>query len=214
MVTYTDEQPPENAGVKGSFLGHAVVARLVGLRVFTVVFGSGRQLLAWRFRNINWELHLWPLGGVTILAGPASRYYRLRDFVTVADQAKINDVPGIMNTRARTYEEARGVAKAVANSPLLKAAVNGNDPNVGRLLCAVGKHAGAHGLPLDPAKVRMKVGGSSITGKVDMAQIRDSGVGALLPHDGAQTHPLPDSAGESAGGREPWSLDAVANELQ
>ena len=31
------------------------------------------------------------------------------------------------------------VAKAVVNSPLLKAAVNGNDPNVGRLLCAVGK---------------------------------------------------------------------------
>jgi glutamate N-acetyltransferase/amino-acid N-acetyltransferase len=65
-------------------------------------------------------------------------------------------------TRARTYDEARGVAKAVANSPLLKAAVNGNDPNVGRLLCAVGKHAGALGLPLDPAKVRMKVGGEAV----------------------------------------------------
>src|SRR5512138_3924458 len=63
---------------------------------------------------------------------------------------------------ARTFDEARGIAKAVVNSPLLKAAVNGNDPNVGRLLCAAGKHAGAHGIPLDPARVVMKVGGEVV----------------------------------------------------
>jgi glutamate N-acetyltransferase/amino-acid N-acetyltransferase len=74
----------------------------------------------------------------------------------------VHHVVRVTVTRARTYDEARGVAKAVANSPLLKAAVNGNDPNVGRLLCAVGKHAGAHGLPLDPARVRMKVGGEVV----------------------------------------------------
>lgn len=74
----------------------------------------------------------------------------------------VHHVVRVTVTRARTYEEARGVAKAVANSPLMKAAVNGNDPNVGRLLCAVGKHAGAVGLPLDPAKVRMKVGGEVV----------------------------------------------------
>ena len=74
----------------------------------------------------------------------------------------VHHVVRVTVTRARTYQEARGVAKAVANSPLLKAAVNGNDPNVGRLLCAVGKHAGALGLPLDPAKVRMKVGGEVV----------------------------------------------------
>jgi glutamate N-acetyltransferase/amino-acid N-acetyltransferase len=74
----------------------------------------------------------------------------------------VHHVVRVRVTRARTYDEARGVAKAVANSPLLKAAVNGNDPNVGRLLCAVGKHAGAVGIPLDPAKVRMKVGGEVV----------------------------------------------------
>jgi glutamate N-acetyltransferase / amino-acid N-acetyltransferase len=63
---------------------------------------------------------------------------------------------------ARTFDEARGVGKAVVNSPLLKAAVSGNDPNVGRLLCAVGKHAGAHGLPLDPARVVLKMGGEVV----------------------------------------------------
>jgi len=74
----------------------------------------------------------------------------------------VHHVIRVTVTRARTFDEARGIAKAVANSPLLKAAVNGNDPNVGRLLCAVGKHAGALGVPLDPAKVRMKVGGEVV----------------------------------------------------
>ena len=57
---------------------------------------------------------------------------------------------------------ARLVAKAVVNSPLLKAAVNGNDPNVGRLLCAVGKVAGAEGMALDPARTVMRVGGEIV----------------------------------------------------
>jgi glutamate N-acetyltransferase/amino-acid N-acetyltransferase len=57
---------------------------------------------------------------------------------------------------------ARAVGKAVVNSPLLKAAVNGNDPNVGRLLCAVGKYAGAAGIPLDPAGCTMRVGGETV----------------------------------------------------
>jgi glutamate N-acetyltransferase/amino-acid N-acetyltransferase len=74
----------------------------------------------------------------------------------------VHHVVRVTVMRGRTYDEARGIAKAVANSPLLKAAVNGNDPNVGRLLCAVGKHAGALGLPLDPSKVRMKVGGEVV----------------------------------------------------
>ena len=37
---------------------------------------------------------------------------------------------------------ARGVGKSIVNSPLFQCAVNGNDPNVGRLLCAIGKYAG------------------------------------------------------------------------
>jgi glutamate N-acetyltransferase/amino-acid N-acetyltransferase len=74
----------------------------------------------------------------------------------------VHHVLRVTVTGARSFDEARGVGKAVVNSPLLKAAVNGNDPNVGRLLCAAGKHAGAVGLPLDPSRVVMKVGGEVV----------------------------------------------------
>jgi glutamate N-acetyltransferase/amino-acid N-acetyltransferase len=57
---------------------------------------------------------------------------------------------------------ARAIGKAVVNSPLLKCAVAGNDPNVGRLLCAVGKEAGRTGLPLDPVRVRVGMAGEAL----------------------------------------------------
>ncbi len=62
-------------------------------------------------------------------------------------------------TGAPDRAAARGVGKAIVNSPLFQCAVNGNDPNVGRLLCAVGKYVGALGLPLDPARFRIRMGG-------------------------------------------------------
>jgi glutamate N-acetyltransferase/amino-acid N-acetyltransferase len=57
---------------------------------------------------------------------------------------------------------ARGVGKAIVDSPLVKCAVGGNDPNVGRLLAAIGKRAGATGLRLDPGQVRIRMGGETL----------------------------------------------------
>jgi glutamate N-acetyltransferase/amino-acid N-acetyltransferase len=57
---------------------------------------------------------------------------------------------------------ARLLGKAVVNSPLLKTAVAGNDPNVGRLVAALGKEAGARGIALDPARARLTLGGEPI----------------------------------------------------
>jgi len=59
---------------------------------------------------------------------------------------------------------AREAGKAVANSPLVQCAVNGNDPNVGRLLAALGKYAGRSAVPLDPERVRVRMGGETIFG--------------------------------------------------
>jgi len=57
---------------------------------------------------------------------------------------------------------ARGVAKAVANSPLVKTALYGNDPNVGRLLSAVGDYLGTGGMAVDPAAVAIRVGSETV----------------------------------------------------
>jgi glutamate N-acetyltransferase / amino-acid N-acetyltransferase len=49
----------------------------------------------------------------------------------------------------KTDEDARRVARAIANSPLVKTAIAGSDPNWGRILAA----AGYAGVTFDPSKV-------------------------------------------------------------
>ncbi|KAF1319590.1 Arginine biosynthesis argj, mitochondrial, partial [Globisporangium splendens] len=64
---------------------------------------------------------------------------------------------------AQSVEMAKGVGKSVVNSPLLKCAVAGNDPNVGRLVMAVGKYMGKHHKDADiTRRMKIRVGGISI----------------------------------------------------
>jgi glutamate N-acetyltransferase/amino-acid N-acetyltransferase len=74
----------------------------------------------------------------------------------------VHHVIRVAVTGARDRAVARGVGKSIVNSPLFQCAVNGNDPNVGRLLCAIGKYTGREGVALDPAGVRISVGGERI----------------------------------------------------
>jgi glutamate N-acetyltransferase/amino-acid N-acetyltransferase len=55
---------------------------------------------------------------------------------------------------ARSFEDARQVAKTIANSPLVKTAMFGRDPNWGRVLAA----AGRAGIDFDPADVELSFG--------------------------------------------------------
>ena len=57
---------------------------------------------------------------------------------------------------------ARALGKAVVNAPLFKCAVAGNDPNVGRLVQAIGKHIGAFAPKTDLSKLRASMGGVEI----------------------------------------------------
>lgn len=61
---------------------------------------------------------------------------------------------------AATEAEARQVGIAVANSSLVKTAAFGNDPNWGRILCAMGYA----GVDFDPARVRVALCGTDIYG--------------------------------------------------
>ena len=57
---------------------------------------------------------------------------------------------------------AKGVGKSVINSPLFQCAVCGNDPNIGRLVCAVGKYLGNVHPDLDVGRCRMSIGGELV----------------------------------------------------
>ncbi len=55
---------------------------------------------------------------------------------------------------ARDQSQARRVAKAVVNSPLVKTAIHGGDPNWGRVAMAVGKNTGDHDIHPDRVVIR------------------------------------------------------------
>ena len=74
----------------------------------------------------------------------------------------VRHVIRVQVSRAPSERVARAIAKTVVNAPLFKCAVAGNDPNVGRLVQAVGKYVGAHDPGLDLSRTQMTLGGISI----------------------------------------------------
>jgi glutamate N-acetyltransferase/amino-acid N-acetyltransferase len=65
-------------------------------------------------------------------------------------------------TGASDFETARNIGKAVVNSPLVKTAIFGNDPNVGRLLSSIGDYAGNNKIELDKNKLLISLGGEVV----------------------------------------------------
>jgi glutamate N-acetyltransferase/amino-acid N-acetyltransferase len=63
---------------------------------------------------------------------------------------------------ASDFGSARALGKAVVNAPLFKCAVAGNDPNVGRLVQAIGKHVGSQAAPTDLSGMVVRIGGVEI----------------------------------------------------
>jgi len=62
-------------------------------------------------------------------------------------------------SHAKTAAQAKRVAKCVVNSPLVKTAVYGCDPNWGRVIMAVGKSFDAS---IEPSKVTIRFGATSV----------------------------------------------------
>lgn len=58
----------------------------------------------------------------------------------------------------RTNDDAQRVARSIANSPLVKTAIAGSDPNWGRILAA----AGYSGVEFDPAKIDIFMQGETV----------------------------------------------------
>jgi glutamate N-acetyltransferase/amino-acid N-acetyltransferase len=68
---------------------------------------------------------------------------------------------------AETYADAKAVAMKIANSPLVKTAIFGEDPNWGRVLCA----AGGSGAKVDPNKTSLYFGDVKIVEKGEPIKI-------------------------------------------
>jgi glutamate N-acetyltransferase / amino-acid N-acetyltransferase len=74
----------------------------------------------------------------------------------------VHHVMRVQISGAPSVEFARSVGKSVVNSPLFQCAVCGNDPNVGRLVCAIGKHVGAIAPGTDLSRAKLTLGGQVI----------------------------------------------------
>jgi glutamate N-acetyltransferase/amino-acid N-acetyltransferase len=72
----------------------------------------------------------------------------------VRDGEGVTRVAEIRVEGARTPAEADRIARTVAESPLVKTALHGGDPNWGRVLAAVGRA----GVPLDVSKLSLWIG--------------------------------------------------------
>jgi len=57
---------------------------------------------------------------------------------------------------------ARDIAKSICVSPLVKAAMFGQDPNWGRILATVGARAGSQDYPIDPIRASVAIQGSVV----------------------------------------------------
>ena len=108
-----------------------------------VALASGVSAVGVRPGNASWA---WFLEGLTQLCQTLAKMIA-RDGEG-AKKLVIVEVQG-----ARKPSDAERMARAIANSPLVKTAIAGSDPNWGRIICA----AGYSGALFDPNKVDIRV---------------------------------------------------------
>lgn len=80
---------------------------------------------------------------------------------------------------AASHADARAVAKSVVNSPLVKTMVHGADPNVGRLLMAVGK---CFHCTIDPRSTNAWINGIAVVHNGERLDFEDAVVRDTLSH--------------------------------
>ena len=79
----------------------------------------------------------------------------------------------------RSKADAVQIARTIADSPLVKTAVAGNDPNWGRIVSA----AGYAGIPFDPAKVSLHLNGSLLYERGEPVDFDGDAVSAAMAAD-------------------------------
>jgi glutamate N-acetyltransferase/amino-acid N-acetyltransferase len=108
-----------------------------------VALASGVSGVGVRPGNSSWA---WFLEGLTQLCQTLAK-------MIARDGEGARKLVAIEVHGARKPSDAERIARAIANSPLVKTAIAGSDPNWGRIICA----AGYSGAIFDPNKVELRV---------------------------------------------------------
>lgn len=95
--------------------------------------------------------------------------------IVAADGEGATKLITVTVTGAEDDDSARRIAKSIVNSPLVKTAVHGADPNWGRILMAAGKTERA---TIDPAQLRVSFGDIAVypqrAAEVDLVALTDA----------------------------------------
>ena len=105
---------------------------------------------------------------------------------------------------ARDPAQAKRVAKAIVNSPLVKTAVHGADPNWGRVAMAIGKCE--DDTDIDPDAVVIRFG----TQEVFPSRVDDAGLAALSAYLGGDEVLIHVTLGAGAAAATVWGCDLTA----
>jgi glutamate N-acetyltransferase/amino-acid N-acetyltransferase len=102
--------------------------------------------------------------GAAPITGPGPAYNVLRDafrevcrdlaLMMIRDGEGVQRIAEVVVKGARTEDDALRVARTIADSPLVKTALHGGDPNWGRIIAA----AGRAGIAFDIGKVDIHIG--------------------------------------------------------
>lgn len=102
------------------------------------------------------------------LTDKAGFYRTLRHILSQLSEDIVRNGEGVSHVirveveGAPTADIARGAGKAIVNGPLVKTAIFGNDPNVGRIIGALGDYFGSSGIKLRRETVVISLGGITI----------------------------------------------------
>jgi len=105
---------------------------------------------------------------------------------------------------ARDHDQAKRVAKAIVNSPLVKTAVHGADPNWGRVAMAVGKCS--DDVDIDAERVVIRFGQTEVYPK----RVDDSGLAVLAEYLRGDDVLIHVSLGTGASSATVWGCDLTA----
>jgi glutamate N-acetyltransferase/amino-acid N-acetyltransferase len=97
----------------------------------------------------------------------------------VRDGEGVTRVAEVRVDGARTRESADRVARVVAESPLVKTALNGGDPNWGRVLAA----AGRAGVALDPSRLSIWIGDVQVAENGVACDYREEDAASAMTED-------------------------------